>query len=415
MNFWLELAWEIFRRIFSLDFAFYFLFAVALVAFLYRKMNKTKKQLFGVDGGAGEKVWVEVIKATGWGLFGGLIGSFLMVLAGVTLNNIGISYLWLLAILLFMLNPRYLCFAYAGGLLSLSHLIFGFPSVEVPQLMGLVAILHLVESLLILWSGHLGALPVYVSHNQGRVVGGFNLQRFWPIPLVVMFVVPIPMGELIHDFISMPNWWPLIRSPLAENPNLLYTMLPVVAALGYGDLALTDTPAAKSRWSAGRLAAYSLILLFLSIAASYWGWVVWLAALFGPLGHELLILKGQQKELQGEPMYCPPEKGVMILDVRLDSPAYKLGLTSGDILINLNGFMLNTKWELAQVLTTQPDYLVVDYVRKDRAFRTQGRLPPGESIGIISVPEPSDRSQVQFNSQGLGARIWVRLRNKLKL
>lgn len=414
MGLWFELGLQIIRRIFSMQFIFYFLFAVALVALMYRRMYRAKIEMYGFSREHPHALIWEVLKATGLGLFGGIAGSFLMVVAGVSLNNIGIGFLWILAITLFLINPRYLCFSYAGGLLSLSYLLFGFPMVEVPQLMGLVAILHLVESFLILLSGHLGALPVY-AQGKDKVVGGFTLQRFWPIPLVVMFLVPVAsVPGLAQDLIAMPNWWSLIRSPLAQEPNVLYTMLPVVAALGYGDLALTDTPGAKSRWSASRLATYSIVLLLLSISASYWAWVAWLAALFGPLGHEYLIIRGQKRELEGEPLFSPPEEGVMILDVHPGSPAARMGLVSGDIIYHVNGYLVRGKEELSHALDWQPSYLTIDYVRKGRMLRTQGRVISAKNMGVIFVPEEGDVPQVQFNVKGALARWWEGFRRKKK-
>ena len=45
-------------------------------------------------------------------------------------------------------------------------------------------------------------------------------------------------------------------------------MLPVVAALGYGDIALTTTPKIRARNSAKNLLAFSALLLFLSVMVS---------------------------------------------------------------------------------------------------------------------------------------------------
>lgn len=406
MKLFVHLVFQIFRHIFSLGFLLYFLLAVAVVAFMYLRLEKTKRQLYGVAQPSYRGLAQDVLKATALGFAGGVLGSLLMVLAGVSVNHIGISYLWFVALALFLINPRYLCFSYAGGLLSFSYLLTGFPRIEVPQLMGLVAILHLVESLLIMASGHLGALPVYARQGD-RVVGGFNMQRFWPIPLVVMYVIPVAsLPGLGSGVIPMPDWWPLIRSSLEAEGDVLYSLVPVVAALGYGDLALTDTPEGKSRWSAERLAVYSLLLLALSILASHWSWVAWLAALFGPLGHEYLILWGQHRELAGPPLYAAPERGVMILDVYPGSPAAKMGLTSGDVLFSINEEPVNTKWDIVRLLSLGAPYLSVDYLRGGKLWRTQGRCPRDGQLGIIPVPELGDRSQVQFHSRGPLARLW---------
>ena len=45
------------------------------------------------------------------GLLGGTLGSILLVFLGVDLAGIGIGQLWLMAILLMLIKPRFLCFA----------------------------------------------------------------------------------------------------------------------------------------------------------------------------------------------------------------------------------------------------------------------------------------------------------------
>ncbi len=63
--------------------------------------------------------------------------------------------------------------------------------------------------------------------------------------------------------------------------DVMFLMLPVVAALGYSDIAITDTPARKSRHSA--------VNLLVQHCSSRFGRCVyhkplqWLAAIFGPL------------------------------------------------------------------------------------------------------------------------------------
>ncbi|MGI6553035.1 MAG: PDZ domain-containing protein [Clostridia bacterium] len=406
---WKEIAPMIVQQMLNILFSPFFLVVIGLISLQFTRLNRLKEKMFNIKG---EPIWQQVIQATGLGFAGGLAGSFIMVVMGVSLNNIGIGYLWLLALALMFINPRYLCFSYAGGIISLSYLLFGFPQVEVPQLMGLVAVLHLVESLLIFSSGHLGALPVYAASGHGPVVGAFNLQRFWPIPIIVMLVQPIPPGLEITDLISMPDWWPLIRSRyLGPDNDVVYTLLPVVAALGYGDLALTASPEDKSRWSASRLLLYSFILLALAALASRQDWAMWLAALFGPLGHEYLILKGQQKEMEGKPLYLPPPKGAMILDVLVGSPAAGMGLKSGDIIWSINHYPINSKWDLAQVLALEDPYLTVDYVRNGIMQRAQGPRPADRSFGVVLVPEPGDAPLVDFRAPSPLKRWWEKRRS----
>ncbi|MFS8544452.1 MAG: hypothetical protein LOD91_11545, partial [Limnochordales bacterium] len=205
-----------------------------------------------------------------YGLGGGVLGTAAFLFLGISLVEVGVLYLWMLALVLMAVHPRFICFAYAGGLLSLSHLLFGWPALSVPAVMGLVAILHLVEALLIWVHGPEGATPVYVRRSDGRVVGGFTLQKFWPLPFIALVGFLMAQDLLTDAVLPMPDWWPLIE-PLGEAPegqSYVYVLFPVIAALGYGDIAITRHPREKARRTAASLLAYSLVLLGLAVLGS---------------------------------------------------------------------------------------------------------------------------------------------------
>ncbi|MDD3315845.1 MAG: PDZ domain-containing protein, partial [Syntrophaceticus sp.] len=162
-----------------------FWLVVVLVWLQYRRMLKTKESLYELKDSSFRASFIALV----YGVIGGFLGSFLMILFGVTINGVGVAWLWIIALVLMLFSPRFLCFSYAGGVLALISIIFGYPQVHIPGLMGLVAVLHLVESILILLSGHQDPLPVYVRNPDGRVVGAFNLQKFWPIPLAAMMIL----------------------------------------------------------------------------------------------------------------------------------------------------------------------------------------------------------------------------------
>ncbi len=116
----------------------------------------------------------------------GLLGSLLLVLAGIRAEALPAGYMLALTMVLALAQPRFICLAYSGSLLCFSSLLFGWPALEVPQVMGLVAILHLVESALVALSGSRGGRPVLTPGAAGAgarraVVGakriGFGLGR----------------------------------------------------------------------------------------------------------------------------------------------------------------------------------------------------------------------------------------------
>jgi len=319
---------------------------VAIIGYQYVKMMRLKEYLFGVKDWSALRM---TAAAFGLGIAGGLAGSLLSVLLGITVPESGYLILLAAAVLLMLINPRFLCFSYAGGLLSVSALLWGYPAISVPHLMALVAVLHLIESLLIRISGHLDPLPVYTYTRFNRPAGGFNLQKFWPIPLVVMTVSL--SGDVTHG-IAMPEWWPLLKPPLeaGDAQDLLFGMVPAVVGLGYGEIALASTAYRRSRLSSRNLFIYSLALLGISVAASYFSPLQWAAALFAPLGHEVVIAVAQRQEMERSPCFVPPPRGVMLLDVLRPSPASRAGLVSGDVILEVEGIPVNSRQELEEML-----------------------------------------------------------------
>jgi hypothetical protein len=383
-----------------------FLVLVFIVGWQYKRMQLLSEGLFHLE----KNIYLRsTILSTLIGVVGGVLGSFILLLFGIDLSEMGIIYLFMVAILLMLINPRFLCFAYAGGLLSLSYIFFGVPQINVPQLMGLVAILHMVESVLILVSGHLDPIPVYVKRNNGQVVGGFNLQKFWPIPLVAV----ISTGNL--DFVGMgvalpdwwwPDWWPLIKAYPDAPRELSYVLLPVLAILGYGEIGTTASPREKTRHSAVNLFWFSLVLLGLSVIASHYSVFSILPALFSPLGHELVIMLGLRTESDGEPLYITPSRGVMILDVLPGSQAARAGLRSEDVVISVNGVEVGTRRELELMMQFGWGRLELEIRRGEQTLYFQIDRKPQAALGLVLVPDSDTNRYLSFRGETLLSRLF---------
>lgn len=374
---------------------FYWL-VVALVWYLYRRMQVTREALYGAKASP----FRATLLAAVWGLVGGFLGSLAIIFFGISVDDVGIGYLWLLALLLMLFNPRFLCFSYAGGILALFSLLTGHPRINIPSLMGLIAVLHLVESILILANGHCEPLPVYVSNGKGRVVGAFNLQKFWPIPLAVLVVVGAP-DQISGELIKTPPWWPLLSPPDVSNAqDLVYGIFPVIAALGYGELAIARLPRARVRRSAFYLGIFSAVLLGLSVFSSHFPKAAVIPALFSPLGHEIVIHLGRREEFQEKPLFVPPQRGVMVLDVVKGSPAEAAGIRPGEIIRSVEGFPVNSRFELQHALGWARPSATLCVAGEGGQLRSVAvRIPDGVPFGVIPVPEEFDPPNVSYLSE----------------
>lgn len=351
----------------------------------YNKISKMEQRMFGLNRSTPLK---ETVVSMGYGLLGGILASFIFVFLGITLSSTGIVFLWLIAILLSFFHPRFLCFSYSAGVISVLSLVFGVPEIDIPSVMGLVAVLHLVEAVLIYFNGSRNASPIYIKHNNGNVVGGFSLHRFWPVPFATV-IATVGFNTSLEGAVTMPEWWPLLAPNLVIPPEyaLLFAVWPVIAGLGYSDLALTSSPVVKTGHTARNLALYSLALLGLAVLANHYSYLALLPALFAPLAHEWIIHKGLEREYKLEPLFTYPE-GVMVLDVYPGSPAEEMGLQSGDVILKINGIDITSSRQLLVEMTPwliDPILEVENKITnsKKRIVNYRGKLPP---LGIIPVP-----------------------------
>jgi hypothetical protein len=369
---------------------------IALVAYQYWQLQKSQKRMFGV---CGFSLTQQVMLAVLLGSIGGILGSFLLTLVGINVDQLGLAYIWPVAILLMMINMRFLCFAYAGGLVALSKVLFGWPMVDVSQVLVLVAVLHITESILIGISGYYGSMPIILRRKNGQLVGAFNLQNFWPLPLFLMSAVAIPELKVPESVLGMPDWWPLlpVQGVLPEGYIWMYAMVSVVAALGYTDIAVASSPQMRRRKSSLHLGLYSIALLTLALLSVHYKWLQAVAAMVSFLGHEMLIQLDSRQELESPPRYVPPAEGLMVLDTVVDTPAQKNGIKTGDTLLKLHNMAINTKEQLAEAISLAPATFVVEILRNGKITERKITFSNGQRmLGVILVPEGNELYYVQL-------------------
>jgi len=213
-------------------------------------------------------------------------------------------------------------------------------------------------------------------------VGGFSLQKFWPVPLLALAVVPqlLPAGI---GSISMPDWWPLIM-PRTLTGDFSFWMIPVVAGLGYGEMAVSTSPKRRARESAAKLAVYSLMLFFCAYLSTKSAVFLYVGALFAPIGHELLVWTTNREEMAGRPLYGGSSVGLQLLDIRPNSPASRSGLKQGDIILSADGWPILTAAQLEAVLLQSMDQVSLVTSRGLRFLSTPLAM---KDSGVIPVPD----------------------------
>lgn len=385
------------------------LLVVVLTVTQYRSIMSIQKQMYG--GRIRHKLSDLVASSILAGLLAGLAGSIIITVVGVTFLKLSglISVIVVSLLLMFFINPRYVCLSYAGGILSLISLILsglisrgyvnksgsiiqymqGKLDFDVTALMVIVGIMHLLEAILMWVDGHRGAVPVFMKRN-GKLVGGFVIQRLWIIP--ILFFILAGSVDVGGQSVATPNWWPIFGPHLSREAlkNSIFTAVPLLAMLGYSDFAMSSTVVKKVRRSSIELFAFSIILLIFALLSYKLYVFKFIAALFAPLAHEGLILYERYKESSGNPLWEFSEDGIIVVDTIPSSQAEKIGIKSGDKIIQINNKPVHSIEDVMNIMSEYLTFMWIEIINmsgEKKLIECSNYVSGIRELGIITVPK----------------------------
>ncbi len=324
----------------------FFIAVLGIIYFQYYKIGKLEKEVLGYK----RSPLLKLIVSTLFGMLGGIITTVVFLYLGIVLIPEDFIYILFTAILLSLFNPRYMCFAYAGGVVSIISLIFDYPDIKIPEIISVVAILHIVESILILLDGWRSKLPVFFE-TRHNLIGGFNMNRFWPIPFVVF------IGD-----------------------GLIYPIT-LMAILSYGDYSVSEYPRKKILKTSLTLFLYSLTLLYMAKTFNN----LFIAPLFSIFGHEIIILLNNYLEKRRDPIFPSSNKGLKILDV-LPGIGKIIGIEHGDILLKINGIEVNNEKDVEDLIKVGRGRVNIEFFNLRNGVSTVDYKGKEKSLGLITVP-----------------------------
>lgn len=391
----------------------YYYIALIFIMLYYRRQVALERKLIHVKLHSwGRETWRTV-----WtGGVMGLLVSIAAVALGISLSYTAVACIWVTSLVLMLFRVRYLCFAYAIGTLGILQFVLSFfpdtlqsgaageiagalRGMDIPALLALAALLHLAEALLARWQGARLAAPLFLAGKRGKVVGGYQLQAFWPLPLFVLIPPGAGIGEL--------PWHPLLGGGLG------LVSLPVI--IGFSEMTQGMLPGRKAARTFGRLLVYSLVLLGVSLLAAAWSPLTLLAALAAILLHEGLSWYSALEERSLSPVFVHPPAGRKVLAVLPGSPAQELGILPGEILLKVNGVLLTDAAQLHEALRMNPAFCKLEVLNREGESKyLQRAIYDGDhhQLGIILVPEPDGSVIAEAKPPGIFSIIGMQTRTR---
>lgn len=405
MDLFLEALWNVLGAGVQLLLQPFYYISILLIMILYRRQVQLERKLFHVRL---HSYVVQTWRTVVGGLAAGLGVSLIFLFIGMTLTTEGILCIWIVSILLLLIRVRYLCMAYSVGLLAVMQFVLNlFPNwlwsgaggeiirvireLNIPALLCLVGILHIAEALLVRWQGASFAGPLFFEGKRGKMVGGYQLQSLWPVPLFLLIPAETNGGII--------PWTPLIGGEAWHGG---YTLMALPMVIGFTEMTIGMLPKVKVKISSGRLFGYGVIVFVLALLSSWWSPLVVLGGVVAIAMHEWLVWLSGDEEQKLSPFFVHSNRGLKVLAVLPGSPAEEMGILTGETIYKVNGVPVLTKEEMHAALRRNAAYCKLEVLNLAGESKfLQRALYAGDHHQLGCILAPDDRAPVAVQLQPL--------------
>ncbi|MGG6433340.1 PDZ domain-containing protein [Anoxybacillus sp. D401a] len=331
--------------------------------------------------------WRALIRSRSWLA---LIFSLVTVGAGVVLPNDTLVFWTMVTIVcsLFM-QLRLLSAAYVGSIVMFTVSFFAqtewgqpffarfFPQItetNVTAVALLIGLLLFIEMWLVDREGAELSSPRLVTSKRGLVIGEQFVQRLWLVPLFI----PVS-GDGVQSFAA---WWPIISG------GDTYSFVLVPFLLGFSQRVQTGLSVHLAKWTAKRIGLLACAVSLLAIASYWWEPLAIVVAVVAILWREWIALSAKLYEQKRPPYFTKRANGLVILGVLPNTPAHKMALSVGEVIVKVNGIPVVTEDEFYSALQHNRAFCKLEVLNESGEVRfAQTALFEGEhhELGLLFV------------------------------
>ncbi len=314
-------------------------------------------------------------------------------------------------------KPRFICFSYSGAVLGMASLLFKYAAVilnmpkldainiDILTLMTLVGILHIIEGSLVMLDGSRGAIPVFTSRDN-KIIGGFALKRYWAMPISLLILLSVATSETmtIQNVISA-DWTHLIRGDIASRimKSSFIATIALYGVIAYRSVTFTKSKKKKTLVSGVLIISYGAMLVAVAQLAAINVGFQFFVLIFAAVVHEAMLRLEKYMELTFKPKFTSDEDGIMVLEVVPRSPAYNMGIQSGDLIVELNEKKIESDAEIFNII--KGDFNSVTFKIKKVSGELKdvsySNMNGNKRLGMLVVPRevPKDAEIVKVDDE----------------
>ncbi|MCB2290497.1 PDZ domain-containing protein [Clostridium sp. CS001] len=352
------------------------------------------------------------------GIAAGAVASLIFTFLGLVFDENSSIYLLFMVSLFFMaFKPRFICFSYSGAVLGIISLaskylasILHMPqlniiNVDILTLMTLVGILHVIEGGLVMIDGSRGAIPVFTNRDD-KIIGGFALKRYWALPIAILILLSASTSDLVTgQSIMTPQWWPLIKGDIVLKilKTSVIASVALYGVIGYSSITFTKSKKKKSITSGALIIGYGVILTVVSQLAAFGAVFQLFILIFAAVAHEAMIRIEKHTELVGKPKFVSSKQGIMVLEVVPKSPAFQIGIESGDLIVELNNELIESEQEIFNIIRGSYNSISLKIKKPSGELKdiSYSNMSGNKRLGIVVVPRevPKDTTIVKVDDE----------------
>ncbi|RHF35388.1 PDZ domain-containing protein [Ligilactobacillus salivarius] len=338
-----------------------------------QRINKERKQ-FRV---AINKDFYEGRNFIKYGLFFFVMGSLISMILGLTLPTNSVYIYQILVVLAFLINgfstTSMLLVMTAAGILELVVprfiTFFGdvFPEISGPSWLLLIFISILADYYLKRNMKKHPLSPRIKSGKRGRNIATYLGRETIVFPLLVL----IPSGTLS----STLNFWPVFN---IGNQKFSLILFPIFISTS-----VKVIKRAKERVIQDKLKNTELLLgltFILIVLTKFMSRLFLISLIILTVVSIFLEIKLRKKEKDANSWYVETDEGIRIISVQPETPAAKMKLQPGDVILTCNNRVVNSEEEFYQALQLNSAYCHV----KVRTY--EGNLRIAESAIFMDSP-----------------------------
>ena len=338
-----------------------------------QRINKERKQ-FRV---AINKDFYEGRNFIKYGLFFFLIGSLISMILGLTLPTNSVYIYQILVVLAFLINgfstTSMLLVMTAAGILELVVprfiTFFGdvFPEISGPSWLLLIFISILADYYLTRNMKKHPLSPKIKSGKRGRNIATYLGRETVVFPLLAL----IPSGTLS----STLNFWPVFN---IGNQKFSLILFPIFISTS-----VKVIKRAKERVIQDKLKNIELLLgltFVLIVLTKFMSKLFLISLIILTVVSIFFEIKLRKKEKDANSWYVETDEGIRIISVQPETPAAKMKLQPGDVILTCNNRVVNSEEEFYQALQLNSAYCHV----KVRTY--EGDLRIAESAIFMDSP-----------------------------